>query len=204
MRSRMASSSAPPCAPALVHMASTLSSAPLVIRVHAPVASAATTDRHLRLKSYGISSILCTDFRSTPAFFAAASTASSSALASPDWNCALMPARRSTASLGWPSTSIAPSSCTTPAVSVPVLSVHSTSMLPRFSIEFSRRTITPSFAMRLAPCDRVMLTMAGSSSGVRPTASARANSSEAMAGRSRKMLTASTTSTITSITRVSR
>ena len=84
------------------------------------------------------------------------------------------------------------------------MSVHSTSMLPRFSIEFSRRTITPSLAMRLAPCDSVMLTMAGSSSGVRPTASARANSSEAMAGLAMKMLIASTTTTITSMMRVSR
>ena len=115
-----------------------------------------------------------------------------------------MLARRRTSGLACPSSSQAASSFTTPAVSVPVLSVHSTSMLPRFSIEFSRRTITPSLAMRLAPCERVMLTMAGSSSGVSPTASASANSSEAIGGLSMKMLMARTTTTMVSMIRVSR
>ena len=115
-----------------------------------------------------------------------------------------MPASRSTAVLGLPALSTAPSSATTPAVRVPVLSVHNTSMLPRFSMALSRRTITPRLAMRLAPCDSVMLTMAGSSSGARPTASARANSSEATAGLSMKMLMASTATTITSMMCVSR
>ena len=49
-----------------------------------------------------------------------------------------------------------------------------------------------------------MLMMAGKSSGVRPTASASAKSSESKGGLARKMLIAKTTTTITSMTRVSR
>lgn len=49
-------------------------------------------------------------------------------------------------------------------------------MLPKFSMAFSRRTITPRSARRCAPRERVMLRMAGSSSGARPTAKAIANS----------------------------
>ena len=77
-------------------------------------------------------------------------------------------------------------------------------MLPKFSIEFSRRTMTPRLAMRCAPWESVMLMMAGRSSGVRPTASASAKSSESIGGLARKMLTARTMTTITSMTRVSR
>ena len=62
----------------------------------------------------------------------------------------------------------APASCTTPSVSVPVLSVQSTSMLPRFSIALRRRTITPRRAISAAPRARVTLRIAGSSSGLRP------------------------------------
>ena len=69
---------------------------------------------------------------------------------------------------------------------------------------FSRRTITPRRAIRLAPCERVMLTMAGSSSGVRPTARASANSSESMGGLDIRMFVARTATTITSMMRVSR
>ena len=52
--------------------------------------------------------------------------------------------------------SSAPSSRTTPSVSVPVLSVHITSMLPRFAMALSRRTMTPRPAIRCAPCASVM------------------------------------------------
>ena len=89
-------------------------------------------------------------------------------------------------------------------MSVPVLSVHSTSMLPKFSMEFRRRTITPRLAICCAPWESVMLMMAGRSSGVRPTASASAKSSESISGLARKMLTAKTMTTITSMTCVSR
>ena len=58
--------------------------------------------------------------------------------------------------------------------------------------------------MRFAPCESVMLMMAGSSSGVRPTAKASANSKEAIGGLAMKMLMAITTTTITSMMRVSR
>ena len=49
-----------------------------------------------------------------------------------------------TPSDGTPRASYAPSSTTTPCVSVPVLSVQRTSMLPRFSIAVRCRTSTPS------------------------------------------------------------
>ena len=68
----------------------------------------------------------------------------------------------------------------------------------------SRRTMTPSAAIRLAPCDKVMLTMAGNSSGVSPTERASANSSESMAGRCISKCSPSTNTTITSMMRVSK
>ena len=81
----------------------------------------------------------------------------------------------------------APSSWTTPSVSVPVLSVQSTSMLPRFSIALRRRTSTPWRAIICAPRARLTLRIAGSSSGLRPTASATEKSSVSMGGRPRSM-----------------
>ena len=45
-------------------------------------------------------------------------------------------------------------------------------MLPRFSIASRRRTMTPCLLMARAPADSVTLTIAGSSSGERPNASA--------------------------------
>ncbi len=57
-------------------------------------------------------------------------------------------------------------------------------MLPKFSIAFSFRTMTPRLAIICAPCASVML-MAGRSSGVRPTARANANSKESSAGLAR-------------------
>ena len=64
----------------------------------------------------------------------------------------------------------------------PVLSEHSTFMLPKFSIAASRLTITLSSAMRRAPCARFTLMIAGSSCGVSPTASASANRNESRTG----------------------
>ena len=77
-------------------------------------------------------------------------------------------------------------------------------MLPKFSMALKRRTITPRSAIRWAPRASVMLKMAGSSSGVRPTAKAMANSSDSMAGLWPKTLMAKTEITRITITLVSR
>ncbi len=76
-------------------------------------------------------------------------------------------------------------------------------MLPRFSIASSRRISTPCVAIARAPCDSVTLTIAGSSSGDRPTASATANSSDSSGARPCAVLIVMTSSTITTITRSS-
>ena len=76
-------------------------------------------------------------------------------------------------------------------------------MLPRFSIASRWRTMTPRDAILRAPADSVTLTIAGSSSGDRPTASATANSIDSIQGRPSHWLTMSTNSTITTITRTS-
>src|SRR5262249_9764582 len=81
------------------------------------------------------------------------------------------------------------------SVSVPVLSVQSTSMLPRSWIEARRLTITFFAAMRSAPRARQTETIIGSSSGVRPTASARANRNDSRRGRCRLVLMSTTVST---------
>ena len=59
-------------------------------------------------------------------------------------------------------------------VSVPVLSVHSTSIAPKFCTEFRRLTTTLRRAIATAPRARFALTIIGSISGVRPTATASA------------------------------
>ncbi len=130
--------------------------------------------------------------------------AASSGLSRPVWNAALRKAQDRTASDAAPCGSVAPSSPTTPSVSVPVLSVQRMSMLPKFSMELILRTITPCRAILWAPCESVMLTMAGSSSGVRPTARASEKRSESIAGFPSRKLKESTITTITSITWVSR
>ena len=56
-------------------------------------------------------------------------------------------------------------------------------MLPRFSIAVRWRTSTPWRAIICAPRARLTLRIAGSSSGLRPTASATENSSVSMGGR---------------------
>ena len=60
-------------------------------------------------------------------------------------------------------------------VKVPVLSVHRTSMAPKFWMEFRRFTITRFRDMAIAPFARLIVTSIGSISGVRPTATAVAN-----------------------------
>ena len=61
-----------------------------------------------------------------------------------------------------------PSRRTTPSVSVPVLSVHSTSMPPRSSMAVRRRTNTPCSAIASALRERLMLKIAGNNSGLEP------------------------------------
>jgi len=56
-------------------------------------------------------------------------------------------------------------------------------MLPKFSIDDSRRTITLPAAIRFAPWARLMLMMAGSSCGVRPTATASEKMKASSTGR---------------------
>ena len=70
-----------------------------------------------------------------------------------------------------------------PSVSVPVLSVNSTSMSPRSSMHTSRLTSTLRRASRRDPVARLVDTTAGSSCGVMPTAMARENSSASRSGR---------------------
>ena len=62
-------------------------------------------------------------------------------------------------------------------MSVPVLSVHSTFMAPKFWIELRRLTMTFLRDIAIAPLARLTVTIIGSISGVRPTATATANSS---------------------------
>ena len=62
-------------------------------------------------------------------------------------------------------------------VSVPVLSVHKTSIAPRFWMALRRLTTTLARAMAVAPFARLTVTIIGSISGVSPTATATANSS---------------------------
>ena len=83
----------------------------------------------------------------------------------PGRECGVEPASNRTRGLGLPSQSSAACSSTLPSVRVPVLSVHSTSMLPKFSMAARRLTMTFCSAMRRAPCARLTLMMAGRSWG---------------------------------------
>ena len=69
------------------------------------------------------------------------------------------------------------SSITRSCVRVPVLSVHSTSIAPKFWMDWSRLTTTFFLAMVRAPFARFTVTIIGSISGVRPTAMERPNRS---------------------------
>ena len=91
-----------------------------------------------------------------------------------------------------------------PSVIVPVLSEQSTFMLPKFSIAARRFTITFSWAMRRAPCERLIVMIAGSSCGVSPTASASANKNESNTGLCRKTLNPKIASTSKSVTSASK
>lgn len=88
-------------------------------------------------------------------------------------------------------------------VSVPVLSVHSTSMAPKFWMAFRRLTTTLRRAMATAPLARLDDTIMGSISGVRPTPTARANRKASVQSPLAKPLISSTTGTMTSMKRIS-
>ena len=79
------------------------------------------------------------------------------------------------------------------SVSVPVLSAHKTSMLPKFWIEASRFTITPFFDMAAAPRARFIERIIGRRPGVRPTARATENSSDSRMSRLNMALIKNTT-----------
>ena len=68
---------------------------------------------------------------------------------------ALSQAYRATLLLGLPSASSVSFSFTLPCVIVPVLSEHKISMLPKFSIEARRFTMTCLAAMRFAPVEKI-------------------------------------------------
>ncbi len=72
-------------------------------------------------------------------------------------------------------------------------------MLRRFSIASRRRTMTPSLLMFRAPAESVTLTIAGRSSGERPTARATEKSSDSTIGRWSRRFTVRTERTMTTI-----
>jgi hypothetical protein len=91
-----------------------------------------------------------------------------------------------------------------PSVSVPVLSVNSNVMLPRSSMLTRRLTSTFLRANRREPVDRLTVTIAGRSWGVRPIAIARENNSASMNGRCSTRLITKIDAVSTPATRTSR
>ena len=87
-------------------------------------------------------------------------------------------------------------------VRVPVLSVHRTSIAPKFWIALSRLTITFSRDMAIAPLARFTVTIIGSISGVRPTATATANSSASSQSCFVRPLMRKTVGTMTRMNRI--
>ncbi len=85
---------------------------------------------------------------------------------------------------------------------MPVLSVQSTSIAPRFWIEFSRLTITFLRDMAMAPRDRHTETIIGSISGVRPTATASAKKKASIQLCFVRPLMRNTSGTMTSMKRI--
>ena len=88
-------------------------------------------------------------------------------------------------------------------VSVPVLSVHSTSIAPKFWMASSRLTMTFLRDMATAPLARLAVTIIGSISGVRPTATDSANRNASTQSPLVSPLMRSTSGTITSMKRIS-
>jgi len=87
-------------------------------------------------------------------------------------------------------------------VKVPVLSVHNTSIAPKFWIEFSRLTMTFLRDMAIAPLARLTVTIIGSISGVRPTATATAKSNASSQSCFVRPLIRKTAGTMTRIKRI--
>ena len=87
-------------------------------------------------------------------------------------------------------------------VSVPVLSVHSTSIAPKFWIALSRLTMTFLRDIASAPLARLTVTIIGSISGVRPTATATANSNASSQLPLVRPLMRKTSGTITTMKRI--
>ena len=77
-------------------------------------------------------------------------------------------------------------------------------MLPRFSMAVRCRTSTPWRAIICAPRARLTLKMAGSSSGLSPTASATENNNVSIGGRPFSTWTMNTRKTMTSMALVNR
>ena len=67
-----------------------------------------------------------------------------------------------------------------PAVNVPVLSVHKTSVLPKSSIDINLLTMTCFFDIFWAPFDKLMVIITGNNSGDIPTAIAKAKSNDSI------------------------
>ena len=77
-----------------------------------------------------------------------------------------------------------------PSVKVPVLSEHITVILPKFSIELRRFTMTFFLAICFAPLAKLTLIIAGNNWGVNPTAKANVKSKESKKGLFKSTLTA--------------
>ena len=112
-----------------------------------------------------------------------------------------MYASASTPSSSFNTTSQCRSRITWSIVSVPVLSVHSTSIAPRFWMALIRLTMTFLRAIASAPLDRHTVTIIGSISGVSPTATARAKKNASCQLCLVRPLITNTSGTMTSMNR---
>ena len=170
--------------------ASTDSGAPFVTRMRPADGSSTNAEPIRRSWSNGTEAIVRTPASDTRSDSAASHSATSSGLpptARPSSMVASLQTRprRRTESAAPPDGSTARTKLIAPSVRVPVLSVSSTSMSPRSSIQTSRLTRTPFRARRRDPVARLVVTTAGRSCGVIPTAMASENSSDSSSGRSR-------------------
>ncbi len=181
-----------------VERRSTSSGAPLTTR-RRTLPSSISTETRRRSKSNGASSIFVQPRTST---CSCARMASSRGLRIPVSKWLLRQASASTCGLSRPAASTCRSRLMRASVRVPVLSVHSTSIEPRFWMAGRRFTMTCWRDMRSAPCASVTDTIIGRSSGVSPTASAIANRNDSSRGLCVAVLTSSTKSTISTVTRM--
>jgi hypothetical protein len=158
-----------------------------------------------RSKSNGISSTLRYSSASCAptAVSTCASTAWSSRFFRPVWWWLLRKAQRSTSDEGVPKALQWRASAIRSCVSVPVLSVHSTSIAPRFWIASRRLTTTLLRDSTTAPLARVDVTIIGSISGVSPTATESANSRACVQSPLVSPLSRNTMGTITRAKRIS-